>query len=180
MGNGHLVGAGPTSWGPPRRRTVEWYDPHRTVTVGGSMPGIDYLRAILDKRLAPPPSLALLQIELIDVAWGRVTFGCTPDESMINAIGTIHGGILGTLLDSAASSALLSMQPAGVAIASMEIKVSFLKSVYPQGDPLLATGVVVSPGPRVAFTEASVATNSGVVAATASSSLFISDATSTG
>ena len=64
-----------------------------------SMAGVDFLRAMLDKRLPAPPFAGLMQIDVTEIEPGRVTFTWVPDESMCNATGMIHGGIVCTLLD---------------------------------------------------------------------------------
>jgi uncharacterized protein (TIGR00369 family) len=53
-------------------------------------------------------------------------FRCTPDASHMNPIGMIHGGLLCTLLDTAAGCAVYTRPPAGARHASIEIKVSYL------------------------------------------------------
>ena len=42
-------------WGPKRSRTVTWHDPGPSTAKGLSMAGVDYLRAIIDGTLPPPP-----------------------------------------------------------------------------------------------------------------------------
>jgi uncharacterized protein (TIGR00369 family) len=100
-------------------------------------------------------------------------FTWVPDESMCNATGMIHGGIVCTLLDTVTGCALLSTLAQGAGLASVEIKVNYLMPVHPSGGPLTATGTVRQAGSRVGYTEG-VATNAhGEVVATASSTLLI-------
>ncbi len=61
---------------------------------------------------------------------GEAVFTLTPDESMFNPIGAVHGGVVCTLLDSALGCALHTTLPAGKGYTSVEIKVSL-----PQGRP---------------------------------------------
>lgn len=156
-------------------RVVEWFDPHPWVTAGRTMAGIDYLRAMRDRRLPLPPVASLLGFDLTEVASGRVVFTCTPDDSMYNAIGVIHGGIASALLDAAASFALLSVLPQGRGLASVEIKVNFLKAIRTGNGLLNAEGTVVKAGSRVGFTNAVVTDAAGTIVATASSTLLVSD-----
>lgn len=161
--------------GPTRRRTIEWQAPAIATAEGLSMQGINYLRAMMDGQLAPPPINALIQMDATLVEPGRVALSCIPDESMYNATGTIHGGIVCTLLDTAAGCALLSTLPQGKGLTSVEIKVSYLKVVHPSSGILTAIGAVVKAGSRVGFTEATVTDAAGVLVATASSTLLIFD-----
>jgi uncharacterized protein (TIGR00369 family) len=102
-------------------------------------------------------------------------FTCTPDESMYNATGTIHGGVVCTLLDTVTGCALLSTLPQGRGIMSVEIKVNYLKAVHPSSGPLSATGTVVRAGSRLGFTEGVVTNANGEAVATATSTLLIVD-----
>ncbi|MCW2819536.1 MAG: hypothetical protein JWR42_2323, partial [Marmoricola sp.] len=98
-------------WGDPRSRTVTWHDPLRSARVGLAMSGIDYLGAMVDGILPPPPIASLIQMDFTYAEPGRVVFTCTPDESAYNPIGAVHGGLVCTLLDSVAGCALHSTLP---------------------------------------------------------------------
>jgi uncharacterized protein (TIGR00369 family) len=137
------------------------------------MPGIDYLKAMRDGSLPAPPFAELLQIDIDEVGPGRVSFTCIPDESMYNATGLIHGGIVCTLLDTVTACALLSTLPEGAGLASVEIKVSYLKAVHPRNGPLSAVGRVLKAGSRLGYTEGVATDAAGDIVATASSTLLI-------
>ncbi|GAA2547730.1 PaaI family thioesterase [Mycolicibacterium diernhoferi] len=139
------------------------------------MPGLDYLRAMRDGALPPPPIAALMQTEIVEAEHGRVVFTCSPDESVYNPIGSVHGGLVCTLLDSVLGCALHSTLPQGKGYTSVEIKVNYLKAVRLTSGLLTATGSVVKSGARVGFTEGSITDEYGAVVATASSTLLIFD-----
>ena len=158
-----------------RTRTVTWEDPAPGTATGLAMPGIDYMHAVMRGELPAPPIAATLQFDLTEVGPGRAVFTCTPDESVYNPIGAVHGGLVCTLLDSAAGCALHTTLPQGKGYTSVEIKVSYLKAVRAGSGLLTATGTVVKSGSRVGFTEATVTDGSGALVATASSTLLIFD-----
>ena len=166
---------GKDDWGQQQSRTVTWHDPAPTVARGLSMPGIDYLKAMIARELPPPPMAMLMQFDLVDVEPGKVVFTCEPDASMYNPSGAIHGGLVCTLLDSVAGLALHSTLPVGKGYTSIEIKVNYLKPVRLEAGPLSAIGTVVKSGARVGFTEGMVTDASGKVVATATSTLLIFD-----
>lgn len=87
-------------WGELRSKVVTWHDPAPTTAVGLSMAGIDYMRAMVDGVLPPPPIAGLTEFTLAGVEPGRAVFTCRPDESSYNPIGVVHGGLVCTLLDS--------------------------------------------------------------------------------
>ena len=162
-------------WGERRSKVVSWHDPAPTTARGLSMAGLDYLRAMIDGTLPPPPISGLMDFTLTAAEPGQVVFTCRPDESAFNPIGSIHGGLVCTLLDSVAGCALHSTLPQGKGYTSVEIKVSYLKAVRPGSGLLTATGTVVKAGARVGFTEGVVTDASGAVVATASSTLLVFD-----
>ncbi len=164
-----------TDWGPEQARTVSWHDPAKSAAVGLTMAGIDYLQAMVDGRIPPPPISQLIRMDLVEAEPGRVVFTCQPDESSYNPIGAVHGGLVCTLLDSVAGCALHSTLPAGKGYTSVEIKVNYLKAVRASSGMLTAVGTVVKAGSRVGFTEGVVTDESGAVVATASSTLLVFD-----
>ena len=162
-------------WGEKRSKVVTWHDPAPTTAKGLSMAGVDYLRAMIDGTLPPPPISGLMTFEMTSVEPGRIIFTCEPDDSAYNPIGAVHGGLVCTLLDSVAGCALHSTLPQGKGYTSIEIKVNYLKGVRTSSGPLTATGTVVKAGSRVGFTEGVVTDASGAVVAMATSTLLVFD-----
>lgn len=158
-----------------RERTIRWEDPMATALQGMTMSGLDYFRAMMAGDLPPSPIAATMQFTMTEAEHGRVVFTCTPDESVYNPIGVVHGGLVCTLLDSAAGCALHTTLPQGKGYTSVEIKVSYLKAVRADSGPLTVTGTVLKAGSRVGFTEASVVDGSGTLVATATSTLLVFD-----
>jgi len=136
------------------------------------MAGIDALRAWQAGRYPPPPIMVALGIELESVAPGEAVFVCIPDESVYNPIGTVHGGLVCTLLDSAIGCAVHTTLPLGVGYTSIELKVNYLRPVH-AGMTLRARGWVVKPGRRVAFADADVRDSDDKIVATASGSCLV-------
>jgi hypothetical protein len=58
------------------------------------MAGIDYLKAIIAGELPPPPMASLMQFELVEAEPGKVVFTCSPDGSVYNPNGGVHGGLV--------------------------------------------------------------------------------------
>jgi len=98
---------------PLRSRTVTWQEPGPGIRKGAAMSGLDYLLAMKSGELPKPPFAGLIQIDITSVEPGRVVFVGQPDESMYNAAGVIHGGVVGMLLDTLAGCALQSTLPVG-------------------------------------------------------------------
>jgi uncharacterized protein (TIGR00369 family) len=160
-------------WGEPRSRTVRWWDPAIGARAMAGMAGRDYLQAMADGRLPPPPVSDLLGVQLTAIGDGSVEFRCRPDESAYNPIGLVHGGLVCTLLDSVAGCAVHTTLPAGVGYTSLEIKVSYLRPVRLGDGELTATGRVTKPGRRAAFADGEVRDERGRLIATASSTCLV-------
>jgi uncharacterized protein (TIGR00369 family) len=137
------------------------------------MSGLSYWRAVADGQLPSPPIGELLRMRVVDAEDGRITFSCTPDASMYNTLGIVHGGAVCTLLDTVTGCALHTTLPAGVGYSTVELKVNYLKAVTVASGMLTAVGTVVKAGSRIGFTEAKVSDASGKLVATASSTLLI-------
>jgi hypothetical protein len=85
-----------------RTRTYRWEDPALLAEAAGRMSGIDFLRGLQAGRLPGPPINHAIDFTLDEVEPGRAVFSLTPGEEHYNPIGSVHGGIFATLLDSAA------------------------------------------------------------------------------
>jgi uncharacterized protein (TIGR00369 family) len=160
-------------WGTEQSRLITWRDPVTTTAAVASMSGLAYWRGVIDGHFPPPPIGEIIQMRVVDVENGRAEFTCTPDASMFNPLGTVHGGALCTLLDTVTACAMHTTLPEGVGYTSVEIKVNYLKAVTAAGGPLTAVGSVVKAGSRIGFTEGKVTDASGNLVATATSTLLI-------
>jgi uncharacterized protein (TIGR00369 family) len=156
-----------------RRKTIIWEDPLISAAAMDSMTGRELLQAIIDGRLPRPPIADLIDARLTSVGEGVVVFECTPDESTYNPIGLVHGGLLCTLLDSAAGCAVHSLLPAGVGYSSIEIKVSFLAPVRANSGTIEVEGRALRVGRQVAFAESRARTPDGNLVGHATSSLAL-------
>lgn len=83
-----------------------------------------------------------------------MSFLFEPQEFHYNPIGTVHGGVISAILDSAMGCSIHSLLPAGTGYTTLELKVNFLKAVTAQTGELSATGKVIHAGNRIALVEA--------------------------
>jgi uncharacterized protein (TIGR00369 family) len=137
-----------------RTRTITWEDPLASARVGASLSGIDYLRAVAQGKLPPPPIALLLGFDIEEVAEGRVVFTAETGEHQYNPIGVVHGGLAATLLDSAMGCAVHSLLPPGRGYTTLEIKVNYVRAIKRDSGPLRAIGTVVHMGGKTATAEA--------------------------
>ena len=133
-----------------RRRSVNWEDPMVGAALARTLSGIEFLRAIADGRIPPPPIVALLGMGLGDIAPGRVTFTLDVGEHLYNPIGSVHGGVFCTLLDSAMGCAVHTTLDVGQAYTTLELKVNLVKALTLDTARVVAEGEVITTGRRVA------------------------------
>jgi len=156
-----------------RSLTVTWEDPMIGASQVKDMTGLEYLQAMIDGSIPPPPIAKLMGFDIVAVEEGRAEFSVNPHESQYNPIGTVHGGLVCTLLDSVAGCAAQTTLPKGMGYTSLEIKVNYLRPVLASTGTLTAVGIVTKPGRRAAFVDATVTDSSGKLVATASSTLLV-------
>lgn len=154
-------------------KTITWVDPRPQAARALTMPGIDYLRAILAGEIPGAPIASHINMHFVSVEAGVVVMGATPDESHYNPIGTVHGGFFATLLDSVCGCAVQTTLPAGTAYTSLDLNVSFLRAITTDTGRVEATGRVTKPGSKAAFVEADIKDAQGRLLATATSTCLV-------
>ena len=147
--------------GQTRTRTITWEDPMPVVERGKAMSGLEYLQALQVGELSPPPISVLIGMALTEVSEGRVVFMAEPAEYHYNPLGTVHGGIAATLLDSAMGCAVQSMLPYGGGYTTLELKVNYLRPMTGKTGTVYAEGKIIHVGGRIATAEGRLTDASG-------------------
>jgi uncharacterized protein (TIGR00369 family) len=162
--------------GEPRTRTFSWTDPAELAALLSSRSGLELMRAMATGELPPPPIMDLIQLTGLAAEEGSVTFYLDPQEFHYNPLGTVHGGIISTMLDSAAACSVHTTLPVGVAYTSLDLNVKFLRAVTIASGRLTCTGQVLQKGRRTAFAEARMTDAAGRLVAHATSTCLIFEA----
>jgi uncharacterized protein (TIGR00369 family) len=139
-----------------RHRAVAWDDPAPILAAAGDRTGLELMRAIASGELPAPPVAMLLGFGIDRVDEGNVVFSMDPIEAHQNPLGTVHGGIITTLLDSAMGCAVHTTLPAGGMYTTLELKVNFLRPSFGGGERLLAEGTVLNRGATAVLAEATI------------------------
>jgi uncharacterized protein (TIGR00369 family) len=158
-----------------RSRTFEWSDPSGNAALIGRRSGLELLRAMAAGELPPPPVMHLMGMSRFEADEGRVLVEMAAQEFHYNPLGSVHGGVLSTLLDTAAGCAVHSTLPAGVGYTSLDLNVKFLRPVTVDSGLLRCEGTVLSSGRRTALGEARLTDGKGRLAAHATSSCLLFD-----
>ena len=112
-------------------------------------------------ELPHPPLHFLTGVRPIEVTSGEAVFALPCHEWLCSPLGTIEGGTIAMLADSALASAIQTTAPPGAAVAAIDLKVNFLRPVHPDGRDLLAHGRVRHAGRTIAIAEAEVVNADG-------------------
>ena len=104
---------------------------------------------------------------------GRTVFSVVADELYENPMGTMHGGIVATLVDTAMGCAVSSTLPADASFTTLELSTKFVRAITAATGRVHAEGKVVHSGGRVATTDARVYDDAGVLYAHATSTCMI-------
>src|SRR6185436_17967742 len=105
---------------------------------------LENARRMIAGELPPSPMALLIGLRLVDIEPGRARFELDADHRHHNPMGTLHGGILCDIADSAMGMAYASTLGEGESFTTLELKINFLKPVW--NGRLQAVGTVVKRG----------------------------------
>ena len=159
--------------GDARERSYTWSDPLQAAAAGMGLSGREFFAAMAAGRIPRPPILETLGVDSFTFEEDRIEFRLTPREFHYNPIGSVHGGVFATMLDSACGCAVHYRLPVGVFYTSLDLSVKFLRPVSVGTGQITAVGTVVHLGRRTALAEARLTDAAGRILATATSSCLI-------
>ncbi|GAB08209.1 hypothetical protein GOARA_005_00040 [Gordonia araii NBRC 100433] len=132
--------------------------------------GLELLR-LWQQTVAGPdsqqvPSIGrLLGMRPVSIDEGKVSFALTPQPDFANPLGSVHGGVCATLLDSVMGCAVHTTLPAGVGYTTLELKVNYIRTVAVDADELTGVGETIHVGRRTATAEGRVLSADGKLVA---------------
>jgi uncharacterized protein (TIGR00369 family) len=144
-----------------------------TAKTSGS--GLDQLRDIFSGAAGYEGIVKTLNIRPVEFEAGRVVFEGTPNATVYNPLGTVHGGYAATLLDSALGCAVHSKLEANQGYTTLELKIAYHRALTKDSGIVRAEGKVVSIGRRAAFAEGRLTDSQGRLCASATSTLLVFD-----
>lgn len=118
-----------------------------------TMDGVTLFKEMLAGHLPAPPICRALGFSLTEVEVGRVVFEYEPNFAHYNPLGSIHGGVAATLLDSVMGCCIHTTLKAGTGYTTLEIKVNYVRAMTDKTGPVKAEGKVINVGSRIATSE---------------------------
>jgi uncharacterized protein (TIGR00369 family) len=138
---------------------------HQEGGLGAGQAGLDFLHRLRDGSLPAPPFAAQTDIWIVEVEHGRVLFEASPSKRFYNPLGTVHGGWISTLLDSALGCAVHSVLAAGQSYTTIGMTVSFVRPVFEKTGKLKCEGKIIHAGGRASTAEGRVWDEAGTLIA---------------
>ena len=155
-------------------RTVTWTRPGQLdMSTLLTLDGLGQLRAMVEGEAPRPPIMDTLDICGFEAERGRVVVALRAQEFHYNPLGTVHGGVLATLLDTAAACAVHSTLEVGEMYTSMDLTTKFLRAVTVESGLLTCEGTIVQRGRRTALAQAALTDEAGRLVAHATSTCMI-------
>ena len=129
--------------------------------------------ALLQLRgeLPPPPLGATIGLRMKSIAPGEAVFELDVDGRFHNPLGTVHGGMLTVVADSAMGMAFASTLGEGEVFTTIELKINFLAPV--RVGTVAAIGRVIKRGRTIGLTECDLLLGDQLVARAASTCMVI-------
>lgn len=169
---------------PPHPVEPDWPTPHPYLRpVEGAvvpqetwdrMTGLEVLQRCGRGDFPPPPIGRLTGMFPVEVEEGRTTWTMPATEWVCSPVqGRLYGGAIALLAGNAIDGTLMTVTPAGTALAPLDLKVYFLRPVAPDGRDLTAKGRVIHRGRTLSIASSEVFDADGKLVAVATASAMM-------
>lgn len=105
------------------------------------------------RRGMRPPLWQTLGLHIVRLEVGDACLALKPAEIHANMAGGVHGGAIATLIDACGGAAVWTVLGSGDTLATLDLNVTYTRSIACDGPRLLAAGKVVHAGRRVAVVD---------------------------
>jgi uncharacterized protein (TIGR00369 family) len=138
-----------------------------------ALSGFDFLKGILDGTLPAPPFAGTTDIWLTEVADGRVVFEGVPSQRFYNPIGTVHGGWISMIIDSALACAIQTRLTPGQFCTTVDMSVTFVRPVIETTGRVRCEGRIIHSGGRIATAQGELTDAAGTILAHGSETCMV-------
>ena len=135
--------------------------------------GLEVMHAMLNGEIPYAAIAKTLDFVVVSVSRGIAIFQGTPLPQHLNPLGTIHGGWVATLLDSALGCSVHTMMPPGRGYTTAELSVNYVKGLTPKVQRVRAEGKVIHCGKQLATAEARLVGADGTLYAHATTTCLV-------
>jgi len=139
----------------------------------GRTSGLEFLERIVRGELPSPPIMQALDFVPVEAERGRMVYQGTPKSDYYTPIGSVHGGYIATLLDSALGCAVQTMLERGFGYTTLELKVNYVRPLSDRTGPVRAEANVVHVSRQVGVAQGRLVDAAGRMYAWASTTCLI-------
>ncbi len=161
--------------------TFETPDPYLRPVVGRPLPqdvwdrmsGLEAVRVLIAGELPIPPIAHLTGLRPTDAAEGACSFVLPASGWLTSPAGTVQGGAIALLADSVLATAIQTTIPPRTAYTPLDVKMTYLRPVFPDGRELVGRASVVHRGRTLAAANAEMRNADGKLVAVASGTALV-------
>ena len=135
--------------------------------------GLEMMQMMLAAEIPYAAIAKTLDFTIIEVGAGVAVFQGQPLPQHLNPLGTIHGGWVATMLDSALGCSVHTMMPPGRGYTTAELSVNYVKGLTPRVTRVRAEGKVIHCGRQLATAEARLVGPDGTLYAHATTTCLV-------
>jgi uncharacterized protein (TIGR00369 family) len=117
------------------------------------------------------PYFSLLSMEIKDLQWGTCLLEVKLEEKHLQPFGMVHGGVLASVVDSAAFWAVFPQVEKGMGLTTVEMKLNYLAPA--QKGKLVAQGRCIKMGKTLALGETHVRNGEGALLAHGTATMMV-------
>ncbi len=118
-----------------------------------TMTGLDIFERMMAGDLPAPPIMIHSNIRMKEFEEGRAVFTGLPAKEFLNPLGTVHGGWISTLIDTALSCAVHTTLKPGEFYTTTSLNVNMVRPLHPGSGEVVCEGRIVHRGSRLATSE---------------------------
>ncbi|MES0881608.1 PaaI family thioesterase [Roseibium sp. SCP14] len=118
-----------------------------------NLSGLDIFEKMMAGDLPAPPMMIHSNIRMKEFSEGKALFSGLPANDFLNPQGTVHGGWISTLIDTALSCAVHTALKPGEFYTTTSLTVNMVRPLLADGNEVTCEGRVVHRGSRLATAE---------------------------
>jgi uncharacterized protein (TIGR00369 family) len=134
--------------------------------------GLEFMTKIKDGEIKNPPIANLIPMKPILVEKGKVIFRAIASKEHFNPAGTVHGGFLATLIDTASSCAVHTTLEKGEYYGTIDLNVKMIRPI-PIDVEIFGEGVIINRTKNIGFANCTVKDKEGKIYGYGSSTCMI-------
>jgi uncharacterized protein (TIGR00369 family) len=146
-----------------RSHEITWADPAPLKHLAIELSGLDFAERIAAGDIPQAPFAATVGFFLSHAAPGSVTFSCQPSTMHYNPMGSAHGGLAFSLIDSATGISTATTLEPGEFFTTVNTTVEFYRPITVESGMVFCQGEMIRNGRRVKVADASITDEAGTV-----------------